>query len=213
MRVTRSAGRVAGWLALIAVAGCRGGARGGAAPDSTGARSTVAETTAAPAPAPSQAPGIAVDSLRPDSLLALARRRQYDTLRGRTDAQPLMSAGRVAGPFAEIQAETGAFQATRATLAAGYVVGRIVNRDTLAYAAVNLAPRDTVYWLVDSTAAGWRATFVSSRRDAKPLVRRMELEVHQDQRHSEPSARWIVETSGETQPWIACTLTGCCRPS
>jgi hypothetical protein len=217
MRLTRSAGRVVGCvIAAIAVAACQGSPRGGAPADSSeGAQPPAAGTTAPPAPgAQGVAPArIAVDSLRPDSLLALARRRQFDSLRGRTDEQMLMGSGRAAGPLAEIQPEVGAFRATRAMLASGYVVGRIVNRDTLAYAAVNLAPRDTVYWWVDSTAAGWRATFVSSRAGARPLVRPMQLEEHADQRHSEPSARWLVATTGMTEPWMACTLTGCCKPS
>jgi hypothetical protein len=156
---------------------------------------------------------IAVDSLRPDSLLALGRARRFDSLRARTDEQALMGLRGAAGPRAAIQPERGTFRATRQMLASGYVVGRMINLDSLAYPALNLGARDTVYWFVDSTAAGWRATFVSSRAGVKPVSHRMELESHPDQKHLEPAARWVVESTGAAIPWVTCTEGGCCKLS
>jgi hypothetical protein len=156
-----------------------------------------------------------IGTTSPDSLLSYARAQVYDTLESVGDEQFLTEgtcgANCRPGPRAAIQPQVETFRYRRTDIAGGRVIARIVNRDSLAYPALNLAPRDTAYWFVDSAASGWRSTFISSSKGSQPVSRPLTIERHPGQPHTQALARWKLTAAGVPVPWQSCVDEGCCR--
>ncbi|MGH7672079.1 MAG: hypothetical protein ACREMC_04210 [Gemmatimonadales bacterium] len=113
------------------------------------------------------------------------------------------------GPRARIQPEKGAHRLTRAELAAGRVIARLVNEDRMDYPKFGLRAHSTVHWWVDSTGAGWRSVFFSTAPGAAPLVSDVVVETYHAYRWYEAIARWLWDPADELA-WGTCEISGCC---
>jgi hypothetical protein len=94
-------------------------------------------------------------------------------------------------------------------LRGGRIIARIISEDTVRYAPLNLAPRDTVYWWVDSTSTGWRSVYIPSNASDTLITRRVALEKHADGSFKQSLARF-TETAQYAGTWGSCGWAYCC---
>lgn len=147
------------------------------------------------------------------TLLTTARAQTFDTSYSVGDEQRLMlgtyASGSSHGPRMRIQPNAASHSATRAQLAAGFVVARWINRDSIAYRKLGSVGGDTTYWFVDSIPAGWRSRYISTSYPDSMVVDDS-LVIHpRSPAHLQSLARWVWLDDDETG-WVTCTTTGCC---
>lgn len=152
------------------------------------------------------------------TLLDYARRIPYMEIAG--DSQRLMLGTCPAdcryGPRAHIDPVSRSYELGDAALAAGRILARVVNVDTIAYPKLNLGPQDTVYWWVDGGGTGGqlRSVLVSSRPEAAPLVLGFSRVPHPEQRKGfrwrQAQARFGWRDTDEGL-WAACDWSECCQ--
>ena len=153
------------------------------------------------------------------AVLAYARAQKFVPISG--DSQRLMLGtscpeGCRYGPLARIDPVAGTFMLDSAQLAAGRIVARVVNADTMGYPKFNLGPRDTVYWWIDGrpNGGGYRSVLISSRDDAKLAVDSLRIHPYPDRQAGfswkQAQARFLWRDQDEAL-WIACAVSQCCR--
>ena len=186
------------------------------------------------------------DVVAPDSIRAYLARLKFDYRDGAGDAQHLLlgcpAACRV-GPLVAIYPEKRIHNNKHSNLATGpgRIIAQLINQDdTASYLPLNLGPRDTVYWAVDSVTpvnrelSRGRSLFISAaalRGERGPVVVRdtLFIDEHPDEETIKTSAaRWIVDTTGyigrevpggdvrmlqlwALAVWANCKSGGCCR--
>lgn len=166
-------------------------------------------------PAPPFA-GRPIEQVPPATVLEYARRVPFMTVSG--DSQRLMLGTCPDdcryGPRAFIQPAARSYELGDDALAAGRVLARVINVDTVAYPKLNLGPQDTVYWWVDGTGGRLRSVLVSSRTDAQLVVTGFAREAHPEQRKGfrwrQAEARFLWRDTDEML-WVACDWAECCR--
>lgn len=175
-----------------------------------------------PGEAPPQAPpfaGTAIESVDPAVVLAYARAQNFVPVSG--DSQRLMLGASCPetcryGPLARIDPVAGTFLLDSAQLAAGRILARVVNADTIAYPKFNLGPRDTVYWWIDrpQEGGGYRSVLISSRPGAKVAYDSLRIHPYPDRaagfQWKQAQARFLWRDQDEGL-WIACAVSQCCR--
>ncbi len=140
---------------------------------------------------------------------------EFDTLPGAGDDQ-LLHLGTCPGPDcrhgprAQIQPLRGTHALTRAQLAAGRVIARLVNRDSVDYPKFGLRARSIVYWWVDSTSRGWRSVFISNLPGARPFVSDLIIRQHSGYYWGQAIAKWLWNPRDEGS-WSSCERSGCCE--
>lgn len=153
-----------------------------------------------------------VDSVARDSIERYAQGLSYEQTFGTGDRQALLS-GPCTPPTcpyattARIEPVRGSHLIQKRDLAAGRIIGRIINEDNGRYDHVGVTPNDTTWWWVDYRAGHWRSVFISSDRSVAPVVRGTRIhEYPHGWRHS--LARWVTRSTAEG--WGTCYPNGCC---
>lgn len=167
-------------------------------------------------PEPPPFAGQPIEQVSRATVLEYARRVPYIEISG--DSQRLMLGTCPGdcryGPLAHIDPASRSYELGDAALAAGRLLARVINVDTIAYPKLNLGPQDTVYWWVDGSGGRLRSVLVSSRPDVPPLVTGFAREAHPEQRKGfrwhQAQARFRWRDSDEAL-WVACDWAGCCR--
>jgi hypothetical protein len=148
-----------------------------------------------------------------DSVAAYAERIGFNEYAGAGDVQLLHHdpcPPCTHGPTVALQPQRGSHRYTRAELAQGRVIARLVNRDSTGYDRYALAPRAVVYWWVDSTAAGWRSIFVRTVPDRAAVVSDLDLrDDHPAGTWGHASAAWLWGSAEIA--WATCGDRGCCQ--
>ncbi len=161
------------------------------------------------------APFSYLDVASRSAVLAYARSLEFDTTAGAADSRPLTRpncAGCDPGPVATIQAEVGSFAVSEHQLAKGRILARIINEGSSTWDRLGLAPKDTVYWWVDSLATGWRSVFIPTASGGKVVVQGFTIERHQQGEWSRAFARWRWNKSLNTEEtWATCDGGACCK--
>lgn len=182
------------------------------------------------------APFRSVDATSRAVLLAYARSLDFVTVDGAADTRPLspLCAGCLSGPVLTVQPERGAYLLSRASLAEGRILARLIDQDRSPAPAFGLEPGDTSCWWVDKVGGSWRSVLISTR-EATPLVMAgMVFKEHSDMQWRQALARIIPLTDSEMGPgaalasgpdsaqsrqhvttkdkiWTACDSLGCCN--
>jgi len=198
-RVTASA--IAAALTLSALSGCKPGDQQGDYPQPTKAPSFG-----------NLAQGAQAEVSR--LVVSYGESLEFDALLGAGDEQ-LLHVGACPGPcghgpLARIEPERGAAALDTTQLAAGRVVARIVNGDTVGYPKLGVRPNSVTYWWVDKSAGEWRSLFVSSVPGAEPVVRPLRFDYHPEAPWRRALARWVWDP-GDEEAWATCTNSRCCR--
>ncbi|NNG17932.1 MAG: hypothetical protein HKM89_15760 [Gemmatimonadales bacterium] len=178
-----------------------------------------------PAPSPGSGPppptfAGQIETMPRAEVLSYARGLGFDRSDGAGDTQRLtvvdlmaVPPAPVPGPLCRIEPMQGAAELERDELAAGRIVARIINRDSIPYPELALGPSDTTYWWVDSATTGqWRTLLVSSEDTVLIAPRGLSLvRAFEDstRRWGQALARWRWQGQDEGL-WVTCTATSAC---
>ncbi len=153
-----------------------------------------------------------VDRDSRQDVVAFARTAPYAGELGFGDEQTLRSRQDTVsgdGPFVRIEPVTAAHRYNRDELAAGRLIGRLINFDSVPYPRLGLGAHDTTYWWVDSSANGrWRALFLSTDPAIQPVT--MPVRVEPSTTWWQPVARWVA-VGGVDAVWATCGADTICR--
>lgn len=165
------------------------------------------------------------DSAYVASIRAVGLATTWETGHARTDMRRLIigpCAGGTCsvGPLVQIIAASNAHQGSRAGLAAGKLVAKIVtvpmSANAVAYPKFALDAGGTSYVFVDSSAAHgrWRMIFVPASASS-PLVGRWRetwpYEVEWSKRERRARAKFLWNDNDD-EAWVTCKDMGCCAP-
>jgi len=167
------------------------------------------------------------DSVSRDSILAYARSLVFDTNYGAGDRQRLMvgttcppwvtGGDCTYGPLAEIQPQVGSYRIPdSATLAAGWIIARIITVDSQ-YPKLGLWAGDTTYWWVDGHGPAQLRSVLVPSDTARALVHRDTLELHPVSAIGGNKYEWrqaiarFQWTDTDEQLWGTCTNGACCK--
>ena len=132
---------------------------------------------------------------------------RYETVDILTDRWTLPS-----GAVLENQAEVNVFRASTAELAAGRILGRIINVSPVFSPEYSLAPADTAYVYTMSDAAGiTRIAAAVPTRPTPLILGLLELMRHPGVLWHQAMARWRTTSSGTGGPWFTCASNACCK--
>jgi hypothetical protein len=161
-----------------------------------------------------------IDTTPRSEILSYARGLGFNRSDGASDTQRLtvldlraVLPALAPGPLCRIEPMEHAADLKREELAAGQIVARIINRDSIAYPPLALGPSDTTYWWVDSATTGqWRTLLVSSDDTVPVAPRGLSLVSAVEDRASlwgQALARWHWQGQDEGL-WVTCTATSAC---
>lgn len=170
-------------------------------------------------PAPTAAPPFTGQStLDHGQVLAYARALHYDVEHGAGETRRLMVGCPPGpcryGPLVRLEPEIGVVSLNKTQLAAGRVLARLINLDTMPYPKLGLGPKpDTAYWFVRDSA-GLRSWYVSSILErgggiTGPDTFKLTAYPH-GKRWTRTFARFVFREKDEGL-WIPCIVFYCCQ--